>query len=76
MFNIGLSKDAVDDDLLEENIDAYDKAMDNDDDGIDQPGMDEMEEDDEDDEDDRDEEDNIPPSETNDELKDYNELEF
>ncbi len=72
-----ISEEFLEDELLEENIDAYDQAMDKDfDDGISQPStLDELEEEEEE-EDEREEEDNIPPSETNDELNDYNDLEF
>ncbi|MDC7239753.1 MAG: hypothetical protein PQJ50_05265 [Spirochaetales bacterium] len=59
--------------IFDENIDAYDAEMDNDDDGIEKYDIDPFEDDSE--EDDGDDEDNIIPYEYNDEFADYDELE-
>ena len=66
---------AEEDEILEDSIDTFDEAMDNDyDDGIVQSDVDDLEEDGEEDEPGGDE-DNIIPFAYNDEFADYDELE-
>jgi len=62
------------DEIFEENIDAFDKEMDNDDDGIEHSEIDDQFEEDSLDED-ADDEDFIKPYDVDDEQHDYDELE-